>query len=97
MGVQPRVLKWNKRDCINAHDAKGIYSKLYKHKLPTEFIEYCCYTSKLTYNTNPDYKRLRELFKKSAKKLHVELPYDYEFDWDIQDHIVENKTGRTIL
>ena len=78
-----RLCPWKSRPkmAIYTHDLEALRSKLYRRKLPTEFIEYLAHTRTLDKDQDPNYEYLRGLFRNSAKKLHITFPYDNRFDW----------------
>ena len=51
--------------------------------LPAQFEEYMNYVRKLRYEDQPDYRQLREMFKKLFRRQGFE--YDDVFDWTVQE------------
>ena len=74
---------WKSRSemALYTRDLKAFRSKLYQHKVPTEFVEYLDHTRTLNKDQDPNYDYLRGLFRNCAKKLNITFPYDNRFDW----------------
>ncbi|KAK7894624.1 hypothetical protein LTR67_006386 [Exophiala xenobiotica] len=51
--------------------------------LPTQFEEYMSYVRNLRYEDQPDYRHLREMFKRLFRRQGFE--YDDVFDWTLQE------------
>lgn len=60
--------------------------------MPFEFMTYIDYTRKLTFEGQPDYNFLRDLFRKVSVREGVAL--DFEFDWLIQMMVSKNSEKR---
>ena len=61
--------------------------KRYSKSIPKEFIAYLEYTRQLKFDQKPDYEYCRKLFRRRAKKLNINYPYDNVFDWEIRKNI----------
>lgn len=60
--------------------------------VPREFVLYFNHVKKLTFAETPNYKYLRELFRKLMTENH--WTYDYEYDWYVGEH-EKNGVGST--
>jgi len=54
----------------------------YSTTIPREFMDYLNICRNMKFAEDPDYEKLRNLFRGCAKKLNIPYPYDYKFDWD---------------
>ena len=54
----------------------------YNQGIPKEFMDYLDICRNMKFAEDPDYERLKDLFRSCAKRLNIPYPYSYKFDWD---------------
>lgn len=86
-GLKAKTKK-QKYDMISNRKVTTPLDKLCKG-MPFEFMTYLDYTRKLTFEGQPDYNFLRDLFRKVAIREGIVL--DFQFDWLIFMMEKENK------
>jgi serine/threonine protein kinase len=76
-GLKAKTKK-QKYDLISNRKVTTPLEKLCKD-MPFEFMSYIDYTRKLTFDGQPDYNFLRDLFKRVS--IREGIQFDYKFDW----------------
>jgi len=54
----------------------------YTKGIPNEFMEYLDICRNMKFAEEPNYEKLKNLFRNCAKKLNIPYPYSNKFDWD---------------